>query len=50
MWVGLYEDMVRNGVITRSTGYPVLVGGRYVMATTPDPALGRARGCTAPST
>jgi alpha-D-ribose 1-methylphosphonate 5-phosphate C-P lyase len=24
-------------VITRSTGYPVLVGGRYVMATTPIP-------------
>jgi alpha-D-ribose 1-methylphosphonate 5-phosphate C-P lyase len=37
MWVSLYEDLVRNGVITRSTGYPVLVGGRYVMATTPIP-------------
>ncbi|WP_445183010.1 alpha-D-ribose 1-methylphosphonate 5-phosphate C-P-lyase PhnJ [Pseudonocardia sp. Cha107L01] len=37
MWVSLYEDLVRNGMITKSTGYPVLVGGRYVMATTPIP-------------
>lgn len=37
MWVSLYEDKVRNGVITQSTGYPCLVGGRYVMATTPIP-------------
>ena len=37
MWVSLYEDLVRNGVITKSTGYPVLVDGRYVMATTPIP-------------
>lgn len=37
MWVSLYEDLVRNGVISRSTGYPVLVGGRYVTATTPIP-------------
>ncbi|GAA1885214.1 alpha-D-ribose 1-methylphosphonate 5-phosphate C-P-lyase PhnJ [Streptantibioticus ferralitis] len=37
MWVSLYEDLVRNGVITKSTGYPVLVGGRYVMATSPVP-------------
>lgn len=37
MWVSLYEDLVRNGVITQSTGYPVLVGDRYVMATTPIP-------------
>ncbi|MEV4597056.1 alpha-D-ribose 1-methylphosphonate 5-phosphate C-P-lyase PhnJ [Amycolatopsis sp. NPDC049253] len=37
MWVSLYEDIVRNGMITRTTGYPVLVGGRYVMATTPIP-------------
>ncbi|MFP4512899.1 MAG: alpha-D-ribose 1-methylphosphonate 5-phosphate C-P-lyase PhnJ [Acidimicrobiales bacterium] len=34
MWVSLYEDYVRNGVITRTTGYPCLVGGRYVTATT----------------
>jgi alpha-D-ribose 1-methylphosphonate 5-phosphate C-P lyase len=37
MWVSLYEDIVRNGFITTSTGYPVLVGGRYVMATSPVP-------------
>ncbi|OBA60748.1 ABC oligopeptide transporter [Mycobacterium sp. 1100029.7] len=37
IWVGLYEDIVRNGMITRTTGYPVLVAGRYVMATTPIP-------------
>lgn len=37
MWVSLYEDKVRNGVITQTTGYPCLVGGRYVIATTPIP-------------
>ncbi len=37
MWVSLYEDIVRNGIITTSTGYPVLVNDRYVMATSPVP-------------
>jgi alpha-D-ribose 1-methylphosphonate 5-phosphate C-P lyase len=37
IWVSLYEDIVRNGIITTSTGYPVLVNGRYVMATSPVP-------------
>ncbi|MGH8931275.1 MAG: alpha-D-ribose 1-methylphosphonate 5-phosphate C-P-lyase PhnJ [Egibacteraceae bacterium] len=37
MWVSLYEDLVRHGVITRTTGYPCLVGGRYVIATSPIP-------------
>lgn len=37
MWVSLYEDIVRNGMITQTTGYPCLVGGRYVIATTPIP-------------
>ncbi|EOM76840.1 ATP-binding cassette domain-containing protein [Rhodococcus rhodnii] len=37
MWVSLYEDLVRNGVITKTTGYPVLVDDRYVMVTTPIP-------------
>ncbi|MGH9001381.1 MAG: alpha-D-ribose 1-methylphosphonate 5-phosphate C-P-lyase PhnJ [Acidimicrobiia bacterium] len=37
MWVSLYEDKVRNGVITRTTGYPCLIDGRYVIATTPIP-------------
>jgi alpha-D-ribose 1-methylphosphonate 5-phosphate C-P lyase len=37
MWVSLYEDKVRNGVITQTTGYPCLVAGRYIVATTPIP-------------
>lgn len=37
MWVSLYEDIVRNGMITQTTGYPCLVDGRYVIATTPIP-------------
>lgn len=37
MWVSLYEDLVRNGVITKTTGYPVLVNDHYVMVTTPIP-------------
>jgi alpha-D-ribose 1-methylphosphonate 5-phosphate C-P lyase len=37
LWVSLYEDLVRNGVITRTTGYPCFVAGRYVIATTPIP-------------
>lgn len=37
IWVSLYEDLVRNGVITKGSGYPVLVGGRFVMASSPIP-------------
>ena len=37
MWVSLYEDYVRHGAISRSTGYPCLVNGRYVIATSPIP-------------
>ena len=37
MWVSLYEDKVRNGMITRTTGYPCMVNNRYVIATTPIP-------------
>lgn len=37
MWVSLYEDIVRNGVVTQTTGYPCMVGGRYIVATTPIP-------------
>ncbi|MEY3925571.1 MAG: hypothetical protein RIQ63_922 [Actinomycetota bacterium] len=37
MWVSLYEDKVRNGLITQTTGYPCHVNGRYVVATTPIP-------------
>src|SRR5262249_54564857 len=36
-WVALYEDIVRNGQITRATGYPVLVNDRYIMAPSPIP-------------
>ena len=37
IWVSLYEDIVRNGVVTKGAGYPVLVGNRYVMASSPIP-------------
>lgn len=37
IWVSLYEDLVTNGVITKSSGYPVLVNGRYVMSPSPIP-------------
>ncbi|MGW3954491.1 alpha-D-ribose 1-methylphosphonate 5-phosphate C-P-lyase PhnJ [Streptomyces sp. NPDC004752] len=37
IWVSLYEDLVLNGVITKGTGYPVLVGGRFVMSPSPIP-------------
>lgn len=37
MWVRLYEDIVHNGLITAAAGYPVLVGGRYVMTPSPIP-------------
>ncbi|MBM7789402.1 alpha-D-ribose 1-methylphosphonate 5-phosphate C-P-lyase PhnJ [Tenggerimyces flavus] len=37
MWVSLYEDIVRNGVIMQSAGYPCLVNGHYVFAPSPIP-------------
>lgn len=37
MWVALYEDIVRNGRITRAAGYPVMVHGRHIMSTSPVP-------------
>jgi alpha-D-ribose 1-methylphosphonate 5-phosphate C-P lyase len=37
MWVRLYEDVVHNGLITLSAGYPVLVEGRYIMTPSPIP-------------
>lgn len=37
MWVALYEDIVRNGRITRAAGYPALVHGRHVMSPSPIP-------------
>jgi len=37
MWVRLYEDIVRNGVVSHSADYPCLVNGRYVIAPSPIP-------------
>lgn len=37
MWVALYEDIVRNGKITRAAGYPVLVHDRHIMSPSPIP-------------
>ncbi len=37
MWVALYEDIVQNGRVTRTAGYPVVVNGRYIMAPSPIP-------------
>ena len=37
IWVSLYEDIVHNGVIMKTTGYPCLIDGRYIIATTPIP-------------
>jgi alpha-D-ribose 1-methylphosphonate 5-phosphate C-P lyase len=37
MWVALYEDVVRNGKITRGAGYPVLVHDRHIMSPSPVP-------------
>jgi alpha-D-ribose 1-methylphosphonate 5-phosphate C-P lyase len=37
MLVKLYEDVLHHGEITLGSDYPVLVGGRYLMATTPIP-------------
>ena len=37
MWVALYEDIVQNGRVTRTAGYPVVVNERYIMAPSPIP-------------
>jgi alpha-D-ribose 1-methylphosphonate 5-phosphate C-P lyase len=37
MWVALYEDIVRNGKITRAAGYPLLVNDRHIMSPSPIP-------------
>lgn len=37
MWLSLYEDIVRRGEISRGAGYPAMVHGRYIMATSPIP-------------
>ncbi|GAB3759388.1 alpha-D-ribose 1-methylphosphonate 5-phosphate C-P-lyase PhnJ [Microlunatus parietis] len=37
MWVGLYEGLAQNGVISGGAGYPVMVQDRYLMAPSPIP-------------
>lgn len=37
MWVSMYEDLVTSGVINKSSGYPVMVNHRYLMAPSPIP-------------
>ncbi|WP_018022538.1 alpha-D-ribose 1-methylphosphonate 5-phosphate C-P-lyase PhnJ [Corynebacterium doosanense] len=37
MWVSMYEDLVTSGVINKSSGYPVVVNHRHVMALSPIP-------------
>jgi alpha-D-ribose 1-methylphosphonate 5-phosphate C-P lyase len=37
MWVALYEEIVKHGLLARAYSYPVMVNGRYVMAPSPIP-------------
>jgi alpha-D-ribose 1-methylphosphonate 5-phosphate C-P lyase len=37
MWVYLYEDIVRSGLISLAAGYPVVVDERYIMSPSPIP-------------
>lgn len=37
IWVAMYEDLVTGGVVNQSSGYPVMVGDRYLMAPSPIP-------------
>jgi alpha-D-ribose 1-methylphosphonate 5-phosphate C-P lyase len=37
LWLGLYEDLVKYREVSYGADYPVLVGGRYVMAPSPIP-------------
>ena len=39
MHVKLYEDIARQGAVTISYNYPVMVGGRYLMSPSPIPAF-----------
>lgn len=36
-WVYLYEDIVRRGEISHTTGYPVMVADRYLLSPSPIP-------------
>ncbi len=46
MWVYLYEDIVRSGLISLAAGYPVRVNGRTIMSPSPIPKwdIGRLNG------
>lgn len=37
IWVGLYEDLVQQGIVTAATGYPVVANGRYLLSPSPIP-------------
>lgn len=37
IWVAMYEDLVTAGLINHSSGYPVTVNNRYLMAPSPIP-------------
>ncbi|MGW3954572.1 alpha-D-ribose 1-methylphosphonate 5-phosphate C-P-lyase PhnJ [Streptomyces sp. NPDC004752] len=37
MWVSIYEEIVRSGTTTRTSGYPVVVNDRYIMSPSPIP-------------
>lgn len=37
MWVSMYEDLVTSGVINKSSGYPLMVNHRHLMAPSPIP-------------
>lgn len=37
IWVAMYEDLVTAGLINQSSGYPVMVNDRYLMAPSPIP-------------
>ena len=37
MWLYLYEKIVKFGEVTLGAGYPVMVGGRYLMSPSPIP-------------
>jgi len=37
MWVSLYEDVVQNGSISLTSGYPVRVNNSYIMSPSPLP-------------
>lgn len=43
MYVKLYEDIARYGHFATTYDYPVLVGGRYVMAPSPIPSFDNAK-------